>query len=190
MVRSRVISICVFGLAFITNWANAQDPPTACPRDVQFWADQCEGYRAEICPDGMQSLARQVINRSIVHQWKRSDGSFETRANFLAISDSALVTALCAQLQDRTDPRDRAEAEYIALLLNVSVGALPLDASISSQIEGTIGQLVDSFEEALNQNRNLDTWQQIVEQVNMGNIDAPSCPDPDQIFKNVSPCGD
>jgi hypothetical protein len=138
----------------------------------------------------MQRLARAAINRSIVHQWRRADGSFGTRADFMAVSDSALVAMLCAQLQDRADPRDRAEAEYVALLLNVSVGALPLDASISTQIEGTIGHLVDSFEEALNRNRNLDTWQQIVEQVNMGNIDAPECPDPDQMFRSVAPCGD
>ena len=190
MFSLRVGSIFLLGLALLPNWANAQDSIAACPRDVHFWADQCEGFSSEICPDGMQHLARQVINRSIVVEWKRSDGSFETRTDFMALSDSALVTALCAELQDRADPRDRAEAEYVALLLNVSVGALPLDASISSQIEGTIGHLVDSYEEALNRNSNLDTWQQIVEQVNLGNIDAPECPDPDQIFRHVSPCGD
>ena len=175
------------GFAMLPISANAQE---ACPRDVYFWADQCEGYQAEICPDGMQRLARQVMNRSNLQEWKLRDGSFESRATMAAHSDAELLTALCMQLQDRIETRDRAEAEYLALLLNVSVGAMPLDASISQEIEGTISHLVDSFEEALNHNSNLDTWQQIVDHVNRGYIDAPECPDPDRIFRAVSPCGD
>jgi hypothetical protein len=96
--------------------------------------------------------------------------------------------ALCTQLQERDDPRDRAEAEYIALLLNVCVGALPLDSQISYTGPEGIGELVDAFENDLNRNRNLDTWQQIVEQVNQGHIDAPECTDADQIFRHASPC--
>ena len=187
MFSARVVSLLFSSLLLLPNWANAQE---ACPRDVYFWADQCEGYQAEICPDGMQRLARQVISRSNLQEWKVRDGSFVSHATMAAHSDSELITARCIQLQDRSETRDRAEAEYIALLLNVSVGAMPLDASISQEIEGTIGQLVDSFEEALNDNSNLDTWQQIVDHVNRGYIDAPECPDPDRIFKHVTPCGD
>jgi len=138
----------------------------------------------------MQRLARRVMDRANLGQWGTGDGTFESRADMMVLPDSALVTALCSQLQNRQDPRDHAEAEYIALLLNISVGALPVEAPISRDIEGSIGRLVGSFEDALNKNRNLDTWQQIVEQVNLGNIDVPECPDAYQIFHHVAPCGD
>ena len=190
MNRPRVVLMLLISVVVSPSWAIAQESSSACPRDVSFWAEQCEGYRAEICPDGMQRLARQVMDRSHIGQWRRSDGSFQSRADLVALSDSSLVTALCTQLEERDDSRDRSEAEYIALLLNVSVGALPLDSQISYTGPEGIGKLVDALEKDLNQNSNLDTWQQIVEQVNQGHIDAPECPDPDQIFRHVSPCGD
>ena len=179
--------LCVLG--FIASSAYGQEVPTACPRSVLYWADQCGGNRTEICLDGMQSLSRCVITETDVIQWRRSDGSFETTANLVAMSNADLFAAICEQLQDRKELQDRAEAEYLALLLNVCVGALNLDMPISKKITGTVGELINSYEESLNNDSSLDTWQKIVEQVNKGKIDVLPCTDPDQIFTKVSPCG-
>ena len=178
--------LCV--LALMSSPALAQ-VPEACPQTVLYWADQCGGNRTQICLDGMQSLSRCVITETDVIQWRRSDGSFETTASLAAMSSADLFAALCEQLQDRKEPQDRAEAEYIALLLNVCVGALTLDMPISKTMDGTVGKLINTFEEALNNRSNLDTWQKIVEQVNKGKIEVTPCLDPDQIFTHVSPCG-
>ncbi|HET9235577.1 MAG TPA: hypothetical protein VFP10_15755, partial [Candidatus Eisenbacteria bacterium] len=151
--------------------------------------DQCGGNRTEICLDGMQALSRCVITESNLVQWRRSDGSFETTANLQAMSNADLFAALCEQLQDRKELQDRAEAEYLALLLNVCVGALNLDLPISKKITGTVEELIYSYEEAINNNSSLDTWQKIVDQVNRGKIEVLECPDPDQIFLHVPPCG-
>ena len=189
MLRISFIVTVLLALAPLPIPANTQRPVTVCPRDVSFWVDQCKGHSADICKEGMKGLARLVITNSKLRRWQ-DDHDFKTAESLALLSNADLLKALSDQLHDLDDTRDRAEAEYLALLFNVEVGALPLETTISHSGPETIADLVKAFENDLDRNQNLDTWQQIMERVNEGHIDAPKCPDADQIFRHVYPCGD
>jgi hypothetical protein len=141
----------------------------------------------------MENLWRCVITETDVIQWLKNDGSFETTASLAALSNANLLESLCSQLQGPQEifTRNLVESQYLALLLNVCVGALPLDVQVSTKgFTGTVASAIDAIEEALNTNSNLDFWRKAAQKINHGNrVDASDCPDPDSLFGNVPPCG-
>jgi hypothetical protein len=140
----------------------------------------------------MENLWRCVITETDVIQWKKNDGSFETTASLAALSNANLSTALCSQLQGPPEgiTRDQVESQYLALMLNVCVGALPLDVQISMKgFTGTVISAVDTIENALNTNSDLDFWKKAAQKINHGNgLNASDCVDPDSLFGSVPPC--
>jgi hypothetical protein len=140
----------------------------------------------------MENLWRCVITETDVIQWKKNDGSFETTASLAALSNANLFAALCSQLAGPKPKvaRDTAESEYLALMLNVCVGALPFDAQVSAKgFGGTIAVAIDAFENALNTNTNVDFWRKTGARINKGTVViASECADPDALFSSVPPC--
>ena len=192
MIRStrKVLVLISSTFLFLPALVLAQGGTNACPQGAKFWQAQCEqGAKSIVCQAGMENLFRCVITETDVIQWKKNDGSFETTASLAALSNANLLTALCSQLAGPSPKtsRDTAESEYLTLLLNVCSGALPLDTQISK--DGDVSSLINSFENALNSNVDLDQWRKIAEKVNKGSgLDAPACPDPESIFRNIPPC--
>lgn len=170
----------------------------ACPHTIGFWRQQCaqrDNGATKVCLAGMENLWRCVITETDVIQWKKNDGSFETTASLAALSDANLFTALCSQLQG---PRpmtilDMAEIQYLGLMLNVCSGALPLDIVYASGPDGdiTVGAAIDSIENAINTGVNVGYWKTIADNIN-NRLDllADDCPEGDDLFRNIPPCGD
>jgi hypothetical protein len=169
-------------------------PSEACPETNSFWQLQCaqDPGSTTVCRAGMENLSRCVITETDVIQWNKNDGSFETTASLAALSNANLFAALCSQLAGPKPKvaRDTAESEYLALMLNVCVGALPLDAQVSAKgFGGTIAVAIDAFENALNTSTNVDFWSKTGTRINKGNVViASECADPDALFSSVPPC--
>jgi uncharacterized repeat protein (TIGR01451 family) len=139
---------------------------TACPRTIGFWRQQTEqktnGSR-KICEVDaadamdMHRLWRQVIDMTNVTAFKANsdsdNSSMITTLSLRALSDDELFDALGCQLQGPTPmtKRDMAELQYLALLLNVKAGILPLDIDVDNDaFEGTIQEAIDAVEAILN----------------------------------------
>ncbi len=189
MIRSIVGTLALVS-GLLCSPASVRAQGDACPQSVKFWLDQCEqgGKKNIICLGGMQNLVRCMITEADVIQWKKNDGSFETTASLAALSNANLLTAICSQLAGPSpkDARDTAEAEYLALMLNLCVGALPLNAQTSK--DGIVSEVIDSFENALNTGIDIDQWEKIADKVNQGGVDATRCPDPESVFSSTPPC--
>ena len=175
-----------FGIACLSSQVLAQE---ACPERTRFWEEQCEqGRKSIVCLEGMHNLFRCVITETDVVQWQKNDGSFETTASLQALSNANLFAALCSQLSGpfHKTARDAAEAEYLALLLNICSGALPLGTPVPGG--GNVGGLIDSFENAINTGVAIEEIQKLVERVNKGLVDATRCADPTSLFRGIPPC--
>jgi len=169
-------------------------PAEACPESSSFWQLQCaqDPRSTTVCRAGMENLSRCVITETDVIQWKNNDGSFATTASLAALSNANLFAALCSQLAGPKPKvaRDTAESQYLALMLNVCVGALPLDTQVSAKgFGGTTQAAIDAFENALNTNTNVDFWSKTGARINKGAVViASECADPDALFSSVPPC--
>lgn len=139
---------------------------TACPRTIGFWRQQAEqrnnGSR-KICEEDaadamdMHRLWRQVIDMTDVIAFKANsdsdDESMITTTSLRNLSDDELFDALGCQLRGPTPmtKRDMAELQYLALMLNVKAGVLPLDLVVDNDsFEGTIQEAIDAVEAILN----------------------------------------
>ncbi|HEX7878521.1 MAG TPA: T9SS type A sorting domain-containing protein [Candidatus Eisenbacteria bacterium] len=134
----------------------------ACPRTIGFWRQQTQqkpnGSR-KICEDDpgdgndMLRLWREVIASTDVVAFKRNDGSMATTANMRNLGDDDLFDALGCELEGPRPmtQRDMAEIQYLALMLNVSMGLLDHDTPVNnSSFHGTVGDAIDTIEEMLN----------------------------------------
>ncbi len=167
----------------------------ACPRTIGFWRQQCAqkgNGSTKVCLEGMYGLWRCVINATGVVQFKLNDGGYETTASLQGLSDADLFAHLCSQLQGPRPMtlRDMTEVQYLGLMLNYCAEALSAGIPVENAFSGTVGAAIDSIEAALNSGVNLGYWEQVADQINNGiGVLARSCPEGDDLFRNLAPCG-
>jgi uncharacterized repeat protein (TIGR01451 family) len=167
----------------------------ACPHTIGFWRQQCAqrgNGSTKVCKAGMENLWRCVITETDVIQWKKNDGSFQTTASLAALSNAGLFDALCSQLQGPRPMtiRDMAELQYLGLMLNVCSGALPLDIQIINGFSGSVQEAIDFIEEALNSGNDIGAAAQLADDINNRiGVLAEDCPEGDDLFRNLPPCG-
>jgi uncharacterized repeat protein (TIGR01451 family) len=168
----------------------------ACPRTIGFWRQQCAqtgNGSTKVCRAGMEDLWRCVIERTHVAQFKRNDGTWETREQLAGLSDADLFARMCEQLEGprRMTHRDMAELQYLGLMLNLCSGNLsgstPLQGS--GGFSGTVDQAVVSIENALNTNGDINYWKGVADAINnRQGVKAPYCEDENAIYRNLPAC--
>ncbi len=165
----------------------------ACPHTIGFWRQQCAqkgNGSTKICLEGMYDLWDCVLNTTGVTQWLNNDGSYTATADVFGMSDSDRFAFLCSQLQG---PRpmtlhDMTEVQYLGLMLNVCVGALPTSTLIDNgMFTGTVGELIAGIEDVLNNGGNYGYWETQADQTNnrIGVLAADCSEDP---FRTVEAC--
>jgi uncharacterized repeat protein (TIGR01451 family) len=139
-------------------------PPLAeiCPRTIGFWRQQTQqkpnGSR-KICEDDgsdetdMQRLWRNVIIMTDLVSFQRNDGSTMMVSGLRNLGNDDLFDVLGCELEGPRPMTQRhmAEIQYLAVLLNVSMGLIDLDTPMANgTANGTVGQTIDAIEAILN----------------------------------------
>jgi uncharacterized repeat protein (TIGR01451 family) len=172
----------------------------ACPHTIGFWRQQCAqrmNGSTKVCLEGMYNLWRCVIEETGVISWQTGDKNAgygtETTAELAGLSDEDLFARLCAQL-DGPRPMtslDMAELQYLGLMLNVCSGALPLGIPLNDPLAATVGEAIELIEEAINSGEDIDVYKTLADNINNGlGVEAQACPEGDDLFRNLPPCGD
>jgi uncharacterized repeat protein (TIGR01451 family) len=172
----------------------------ACPHTIGFWRQQCAqrmNGSTKVCLEGMYNLWRCVIEETGVIEWQTGSQNAgydtETTAELAGLSDEDLFARLCAQL-DGPRPmtlRDMTEIQYLGLMLNLCAGAIEEGLPINSPYAETIGAAIDSIEAAINSGENLEIWKTLADDINNNLvIEAAACPEGDDLFRNLPPCGE
>lgn len=168
----------------------------ACPHTIGFWRQQCAqkgNGSTKVCLDGMVNLWSCVLAETDVAEWRMNSGSYETTASLLALGGPDRFAHLCSQLQGPRPMmiRDMAEIQYLALMLNVCAGALDPSTRVENAFSGTVGGAVDAIEEALNSGEDIEYWKTVADHINNRiGIEAPGCPEGNDLFQNLSGCVD
>ncbi len=162
----------------------------ACPRTIGFWRQQCAqkgNGSTKVCLEGMYGLWDCVLNSTGVTQWLNNDGSYTSTASVYSMSDADRFAFLCSQLQG---PRpmtlhDMTEIQYLGLMLNVCVEALPTYIQLENGM--TVGELIAGIEDVLNNGGNYGYWETLADNTNNRiGVLAADCPiDP---VRNVDAC--
>lgn len=185
--------------AVTVNWSNIcyeelENILFACPRGLGFWRQQCVqrgNGSTKICQAGMERLWQCVLSNTDIVEWRSNDGSLVTTTSLLGLGDEDAFDELCSQLEGPRPMRnlDRAEIEYLLLQLNICAGALSPNIEVMNGFDGTIGEALDSLENAINTGEDVGYWTRIVGSINDNlNLDAEYCPDSDSLFRHVEPC--
>jgi hypothetical protein len=187
--------------AVTANWSNIcyeelENVIFACPRGLGFWRQQCAqkgNGSTKICQEGMERLWQCVLSNTDIIEWRSNDGSFVTTTSLLGLDDEDAFDELCGQLEGPRPMRnlDRAEIEYLLLQLNICAGALSPNIEVMNGFDGTIGEALDSLENAINTGEDVAYWTRIVGNINEG-LDLENtehCPDANDLFRSIEPCG-
>ncbi|HEX7878518.1 MAG TPA: T9SS type A sorting domain-containing protein, partial [Candidatus Eisenbacteria bacterium] len=161
-----------------------EDLAQVCPRTIGFWRQQTQqkanGSR-KICsddpsdPTDMQRLWENVIQMTDLTSFRGNDGSTISVSDLQKLEGDDLFDALGCELEGPRPmtQRNMAEIQYLALLLNVSMGLIDLDTPVTIGEAGrTVGDAIDEIEEILNRsnstNVQLGTAGTLAECINSG----------------------